>query len=48
MSPAETQLAASDPAGALQALTQEVRAQPADAKLRVFLAQLLVNYAKTT
>lgn len=41
MSPAETQLAASDPAGALQALTQAVRAQPADAKLRVFLAQLL-------
>ncbi len=41
MSQAEVLLAASDPAGALEALTQQVRAKPADAKLRVFLAQLL-------
>ena len=41
MSPAEIRLAASDPAGALEALTQAVRAKPTDAKLRVFLAQLL-------
>lgn len=41
MSPAEIRLAASDPAGALAALTQAVRAKPSDAKLRVFLAQLL-------
>jgi len=30
-----------DPAGALKALTDEIRAKPADAKLRVFMAQLL-------
>lgn len=30
-----------DPHGALKALTDEVRARPADAKLRVFMAQLL-------
>ena len=30
-----------DPAGALKALTDEVRAKPADAKLRIFMAQLL-------
>ena len=34
-------LQAADPAAALQALTEEVRARPADSKLRVFLAQLL-------
>lgn len=34
-------LKASDPATALKALSEEVRAKPADAKLRVFLAQLL-------
>jgi type VI secretion system protein ImpE len=34
-------LQSADPAGALKALTEEVRAQPADSKLRVFLAQLL-------
>ncbi|OUL99138.1 type VI secretion system accessory protein TagJ [Variovorax sp. JS1663] len=34
-------LQAADPAGALKALTEEVRAKPADAKLRVFMAQLL-------
>ena len=34
-------LAAGDPAGALQALQQQVRANAADAKLRVFLFQLL-------
>ena len=34
-------LQAADPAAALQALSDEVRAKPADAKLRVFLAQLL-------
>ncbi len=34
-------LKASDTAGALKALSDEVRAKPADAKLRVFLAQLL-------
>lgn len=41
MSQAELLLTASDPAGALEALTHQVRAKPADAKLRVFLAQLL-------
>ena len=41
MSEAEVLLAASDPAGALEALTQQVRAKPADATLRAFLAQLL-------
>ena len=34
-------LQAADPAGALKALTDEIRARPADAKLRVFMAQLL-------
>ncbi|MDM0044955.1 type VI secretion system accessory protein TagJ [Variovorax dokdonensis] len=34
-------LQASDPAGALKALTDEIRARPADSKLRVFMAQLL-------
>src|SRR5215207_350168 len=34
-------LQAADPAGALKALSEEVRAKPADAKLRVFMAQLL-------
>ncbi|RYZ11108.1 MAG: virulence protein SciE type, partial [Comamonadaceae bacterium] len=34
-------LKAADPAAALQALTAEVRARPADMKLRVFMAQLL-------
>ncbi len=34
-------LKTSDTAGALKALSDEVRAKPADAKLRVFLAQLL-------
>jgi type VI secretion system protein ImpE len=34
-------LQAADPAAALKALTQEVRARPADSKLRVFMTQLL-------
>ncbi len=34
-------LKASDPAAALRALSDEVRARPADSRLRVFLAQLL-------
>lgn len=34
-------LQAADPAGALKALTDEIKAKPADAKLRVFMAQLL-------
>lgn len=34
-------LKAGQPAAALKALTEQVRAKPADAKLRVFLAQLL-------
>lgn len=34
-------LQAADPAGALQALTEEIKARPADSKLRVFMAQLL-------
>ncbi len=38
---AEAALRAGDPKGALQHLTAAVRAKPADAKLRVFLAQLL-------
>ena len=38
---AEAALAAGDPKAALQHLTAAVRAKPADAKLRVFLAQLL-------
>ena len=38
---AETALRAGDPRAALQQLTSAVRAKPADAKLRIFLAQLL-------
>ena len=38
---AELSLKAGDPAGALAYLQEQVRAQPADAKLRVFLFQLL-------
>lgn len=38
---AETLLAAGEPRAALQALQSEVRERPADAKLRVFLFQLL-------
>jgi type VI secretion system protein ImpE len=38
---AEESLKAGDPAGALIHLQEQVRAQPADAKLRVFLFQLL-------
>ena len=38
---AEARLKAGDPAGALAQLQEQVRAQPADAKLRVFLFQLL-------
>ncbi|AMM25102.1 type VI secretion system accessory protein TagJ [Variovorax sp. PAMC 28711] len=38
---ASDRLKASDPAGALKALTDEVRARPGDSKHRVFLAQLL-------
>jgi type VI secretion system protein ImpE len=34
-------LKSSDPAGALKALSDEVRAKPSDSKLRVFMAQLL-------
>ncbi|MGR4868933.1 type VI secretion system accessory protein TagJ [Variovorax sp. LARHSF232] len=34
-------LQAADPAGALKALTDEIKAKPADSKLRVFMAQLL-------
>ncbi|MDB5827706.1 MAG: virulence protein SciE type, partial [Variovorax sp.] len=40
MSAAEL-LKASDPAGALKTLSDEVRAKPGDSKHRVFLAQLL-------
>jgi len=40
-SDAESALRAGDPRAALQQLTAAVRAKPADAKLRVFLAQLL-------
>lgn len=40
-SDAETALRAGDPRAALQQLTAAVRAKPADASLRVFLAQLL-------
>ncbi len=40
MSAAEL-LKASDPAGALKALTEDVRAKPGDSKHRVFMAQLL-------
>ena len=32
-------LQAADPAGALKALSDEVRAKPGDSKLRVFMAQ---------
>lgn len=38
---AQDRLAQSDPEGALQALTAQVRAKPGDARLRVFMAQLL-------
>jgi type VI secretion system protein ImpE len=38
---AELLLQAGDPAAALQALQEKVRANPADAKLRIFLFQLL-------
>ena len=38
---AETLLRAGDPKAALTKLTEAVRAKPADAKLRIFLAQLL-------
>jgi type VI secretion system protein ImpE len=38
---AEQRLAAGDPLGALERLQAEVRARPSDAKLRIFLAQLL-------
>jgi type VI secretion system protein ImpE len=34
-------LQAADPAGALKALTDEIKAKPGDSKLRVFMAQLL-------
>ena len=39
--PAEDKVKDGDPAGALALLQQEVRAKPADPKLRVFLFQLL-------
>jgi type VI secretion system protein ImpE len=39
--PAEEALRNADPSAALQLLQDQVRARPADAKLRVFLAQLL-------
>ena len=38
---AETLIQAGDPVAALQALQDQVRSQPADAKLRIFLFQLL-------
>ena len=38
---AESALRAGDPRGALQHLTAAVRAKPADAPLRIFIAQLL-------
>ena len=38
---AETLLHAGDPEAALQLLQEQVRKQPADAKLRIFLFQLL-------
>ena len=41
MNTAEEYLRQSDPETALTALTEQVKARPADAKLRVFLAQLL-------
>ena len=34
-------LKSADPAAALKALSDEVRSKPADAKLRVFMAQLM-------
>jgi type VI secretion system protein ImpE len=40
-SPAERSLRDGDPAVALQQLQEEIRTSPADAKLRVFLCQLL-------
>jgi type VI secretion system protein ImpE len=40
-SPAERSLRDGDPAAALQQLQEEIRTSPADAKLRVFLCQLL-------
>ncbi|MEJ8849321.1 type VI secretion system accessory protein TagJ [Variovorax rhizosphaerae] len=39
-------LLANDPAGALKALTDEIKAKPADSKLRVFMAQLLCVLGK--
>jgi len=39
-------LQAGDPAGALKALTEEIKAKPADSKLRVFMAQLLCVVGK--
>ena len=41
MTTSTERLQAADTAGALKALTEEVRARPADSRLRVFLAQLL-------
>jgi type VI secretion system protein ImpE len=41
MTSAEDLLSGGDTAGALRALSEQVRAKPADSKLRVFLAQLL-------
>jgi len=42
MSAAETSFRAGDLAGALEQLQNEVRTRPADSKLRIFLAQLLM------
>ncbi len=39
-------LQARDPAGALKALTDEIKAKPADSKLRVFMVQLLCVLGK--
>jgi type VI secretion system protein ImpE len=41
MSPAERSLGEGDPLGALKQLQEQVRVKPADAKLRIFLCQLL-------
>lgn len=41
MSTAAELTRSADPAGALRALTEEVRAKPGDSRLRVFMAQLL-------
>ncbi|MDQ7974131.1 MAG: type VI secretion system accessory protein TagJ [Rhodocyclaceae bacterium] len=41
MSTAAELLRSADPAGALRALTEDVRAKPGDSRLRVFMAQLL-------